>query len=99
METHMALDDPEHFTALSERYGGQEQPGHILWNETIAIQLAHRSVRSYLPAPLPEHTIETLVAAAQSAPSSSNQHLWSVIAVTDADLRGRLAVLARNQRH
>lgn len=95
----MALDDPEHHTALSARYGGQDRPDHILWNETIATQLAHRSVRAYLPTALPQHTLETLVAAAQSAASSSNQHLWSVVAVTDQDLRNRLAVLARNQRH
>lgn len=95
----MALDDPEHYTALSARYGGQERPDHILWNETIAGQLAHRSVRAYLPTALPDHIIETLAAAAQSAASSSNQHLWSLIAVTDQDLRSRLAVLARNQRH
>lgn len=95
----MALDDPEHFTALSARYGVQDRPDHILWNQTIATQLAHRSVRAYVPDALPPHTVETLVAAAQSAPSSSNQHLWSVIAVTDQELRNQLAVLARNQRH
>jgi nitroreductase len=95
----MALDDPEHHTALSARYGGQDRPDHILWNDTIATQLAHHSVRAYLPTALPEHMLETLVAAAQSAASSSNQHLWSVIAVTDQALRNRLAVLARNQRH
>jgi len=95
----MALDDPDHFTALRARYADQPHPTHIDWNETIAGQLAHRSVRAYLPDPLPDSTIETLIAAAQSAPSSSNTHLWSVIAVTDQDLRSRLAVLARNQRH
>jgi len=95
----MALDDPDHFTALTSRYGDQPRPPHIAWNPTIAGQLAHRSVRAYLPDPLADATIETLVAAAQSAPSSSNTHLWSVIAVTDQDLRSRLAVLARNQRH
>jgi len=95
----MALDDPDHFVALKARYGDQPRPAHIAWNATIASQLAHRSVRAYLPGPLPDGTIETLVAAAQSAPSSSNLHLWSVVAVTDLDLRSRLAVLARNQRH
>ena len=95
----MALDDPDHFTALAARYADQPHPQNIGWNATIAGQLAHRSVRAYLPDALPEGTIETLVAAAQSAPSSSNLHLWSVVAVTDQDLRSRLAVLARNQRH
>jgi nitroreductase len=93
-----ALDDPDHFTALTSRYADQPRPAHIRWNGTISGQLAHRSVRAFLPDAVPDGTIEMLVAAAQSAPSSSNTHLWSVIAVTDLALRSRLGVLARNQR-
>ena len=95
----MALDDPEHFSALEQRYATQPRPAKILWNDTIATLLAHRSVRAYLPRALPDGTIETLVAAAQSASSSSNLNLWSVIAVTDQAIKAELAVLARNQRH
>jgi nitroreductase len=95
----MALNDPAHHAALDDRYANQSRPAAILWNDTIATQLAHRSVRAYLPKPLPDGTIETLVAAAQSAASSSNLHLWSVIAVTDRAIKTQLAVLARNQRH
>lgn len=69
------------------------------WNATIATLLAHRSVRAYLPAPLPEGTVETLVAAASSAPTSSNLQAWSVVAVTDPERRARLAAIAGNQRH
>ncbi|HEY0269946.1 MAG TPA: hypothetical protein VGC10_03045 [Sphingomonas sp.] len=36
----MALDNPDHGTALSARYADQERPDHILRNETIATQLA-----------------------------------------------------------
>ena len=43
--------------------------------------LAHRSVRAYLPDALPEGTLAHLVAAAQSAPTSSNLQAWSVIAI------------------
>lgn len=95
----MALEDPEHLTALQNRYATQPQPASIQWNDAIATILNHRSVRAYLPKPLPQDTIETLIAAAQSAPSSSNLNLWSVIAVTDRAIKGELAVLARNQRH
>lgn len=95
----MALDDPARTTALEARYGAQERPPLVQWNDTIATLLAHRSVRSYSGRALPEGTIETLVAAAQSAASSSNLQYWSVIAVTDRDIKGKLAVLAGNQRH
>ncbi|MCI2421687.1 NADPH-dependent oxidoreductase [Saccharopolyspora sp. K220] len=69
------------------------------WNEVLARQLAHRSVRSYLPDPVPDATITALVAAAQSAPTSSNLQLWSVVVVRDAQRRARLADVAGGQQH
>lgn len=95
----MALNDPNHFVALEKRYAGQPRPDAIEWNDTIATLLAHRSVRTYLPEPLPDSVIATSIAAAQSASSSSNLNLWSVIAVTDKAVKAQLAVLANNQRH
>lgn len=95
----MALDDPEHFPALAQRYARDEHPDAIRTNPVVTSLLHHRSVRAYLSEPLPDGTIETLVAAAQSAASSSNLHLWSVIAVTEAATRAALAKLAGNQRH
>jgi len=97
----MALDDPrnaESDAALELRYGA-DQPAPVRWNPTIAGLLAHRSVRAYLPDALPHGTIETLIAAAQSAASSSNLQLWSVVAVEDAAKRARLAELAGGQKH
>lgn len=95
----MALNDPNHFVALEKRYASQPRPDTIAWNDTIATLLAHRSVRTYLPDALPDNIVETLIAAAQSASSSSNLNLWSAIAVTDKAVKAQLAVLANNQRH
>lgn len=61
--------------------------------------LSHRSVRAFTDQPLPAHTLEWLVAAAQSAASSSNLQTWSVVAVQDPARRARLAALAGNQTH
>jgi nitroreductase len=61
--------------------------------------LSHRSVRRYLPKPLSDGTVEFLVAAAQSAPSSSNLQLWSVIDVQNAERRHALAEVAGQQAH
>lgn len=69
-------------------------PGTVL-----ATQLGHRTVRRYLADPLADHVVPTLVAAAQSAPTSSNLQLWSVVAVTDAARKDRLAALAGDQEH
>jgi nitroreductase len=67
------------------------------WNDVLARLLSHRSVRAYMPTPLPENTLELLIAAAQSASSSSNLQTWSVIAVEDTDRKARLAELAGRQ--
>ena len=69
------------------------------WNQVLATILAHRSVRAYQPTPLPEGTLELIVAAAQSASTSSNLQTWSVIAVEDADRKAKLSAVAANQAH
>ncbi|WP_352684467.1 NADPH-dependent oxidoreductase [Mesorhizobium sp. M0184] len=48
---------------------------------------------------MPEGTLELIVAAAQSAPTSSNLQAWSVIAVEDPARKARLAGLAAINRH
>ena len=68
---------------------------------TSTIELIHRhgSVRHYRPDPVPTEMVETLVAAAQRSSTSSNLQMMSVVAVTDADKRKRLAELCGNQSH
>jgi nitroreductase len=83
---------------LQARYR-HELPAPAAWNETLDLLLSHRSVRAYLPDALPDGTIDALVAAAQSAASSSNLQAWSLIAVEDKARKARLAALAGNQKH
>jgi len=85
--------------ALSQRYGADFIPAAGPWNEVIGHLLSHRSTRGFLPTPLPEGTLETLIAAAQSAATSSNLQTWSVIAVTDPALKKEFATIANNQKH
>lgn len=66
-------------------------------NATIETLLSHRSVRHFLPDPMPAGTLELLIAAAQSAATSSNVQAWSVVAVEDGARRARLAELAGRQ--
>ncbi|MEO7454281.1 MAG: NADPH-dependent oxidoreductase [Fimbriimonadales bacterium] len=60
--------------------------------------LRHRSVRDYSDREIPESTIQALVGAAQSAATSSNLQLWSVISIQNPELREQLAVAAADQR-
>lgn len=84
---------------LASRYGEGEikVPGN--WSPVIDQLLDHRSVRSFTHTPLPEGTLEALIAAAQSAASSSNLQVWSVVAVQDPERKARLAGFAGNQAH
>jgi len=81
------------------RYRRDDAPGPVAWNDALEVIFSHRSVRAYLPTPLPAGVLETLVTAAQSAPSSSNLQVWSVVAVTDPERKARLAALAGDQKH
>jgi len=80
---------------LEQRYGSKSQPENLIWNNKIELLLSHRSVRTFLPDALPDGTIETMVAAAQSASTSGNLHQWSVIAITDKCLKEKIAKTSR----
>lgn len=79
------------------RYRQDDAPVPIASNPTLEGLLDHRSVRAFLPGALPDGLVETLVAAAQSASSSSNLQPWSVVAVTDPERKARLSHLAGDQ--
>jgi nitroreductase len=98
MDALTPTDTEDKQAALARRYGAALPPAGP-WNETIAVMLDHRSVRSFLPDPVPAGTLETLIAAAQSAATSSNMQLWSAIAVSDPAKRKVLAEIAGNQKH
>jgi len=83
---------------LSARYGCAAPLINHDLNEVLASLLGHRSVRTFLPDALDAGVLELLIAAAQSAPTSSNLQAWSVVAVEDKEHKARLAVLARDQK-
>ncbi len=79
-------------TLLTERYGKSQQiPENIIATPQVEAMLSHKSVRAFLPDSLPEGALETMVAAAQSASSSSNLHQWSVVAITDRVLKQKIS--------
>ncbi|HEY6898937.1 MAG TPA: NADPH-dependent oxidoreductase [Rhodocyclaceae bacterium] len=90
------MSDPT--AALKARYQSATLPEVGPWNEVLELLLAHRSVRAYTPEPLAEGTLESLMAAAQSASTSSNLQAWSVIAVTDQERKQALCELCGQQR-
>ena len=99
MDSAFAERDETLSALVRARYRQEEAVGSLRANAVLETLLSHRSVRAYLPTPLPEGALETLVAAAQSAASSSNLQTWSVVVVADRDRRARLAHLAGDQAH
>ncbi|MFD6093569.1 NADPH-dependent oxidoreductase [Oerskovia sp. NPDC060338] len=90
---------PATASPLAERYGPDQSVPLAPLTDAIDGILRHRTVRAYLTDPLDEVVLPTLVAAAQSAPTSSNMQFWSVVAVTDPARKDRLAALAGGQEH
>ncbi len=71
--------------------------GPLPTNPVIDAMLAHRSCRAFKPDALPAGALESIVAAAQSAATSSNMQGWSVVAVESAERRKKLFALADGQ--
>ncbi|WP_172253528.1 oxygen-insensitive NADPH nitroreductase [Saccharibacillus deserti] len=68
-------------------------------NDTLSLLMNHRSVRKYTDQPVAREHLEAIVAAGQMASSSSNVQAYTVIAVTDPDLKNKLSAHAGNQAY
>ena len=62
-----------------------------LTSPVIDVQLRHRSVRRYTGTEITDAQLETIVAAAQRASTSSNLQVTTVIAVRDEDRKRRIS--------
>jgi nitroreductase len=81
---------------LAARYGA-DAPDLGGAGGVLAGLLAHRSVRRFDPVPLPDGTLEQLVAAGQSAATSSNLQAWSVVAIESDEGRKQASLLCGDQ--
>ncbi|NOV01261.1 oxygen-insensitive NADPH nitroreductase [Paenibacillus planticolens] len=68
-------------------------------NEVIQLLQNHRSIRKFTDQPVTEAQLQAIIASAQAASTSSNMQAFSVIHVTDGDLKNQLAALAGNQAY
>ncbi|GLX68569.1 oxygen-insensitive NADPH nitroreductase [Paenibacillus glycanilyticus] len=66
-------------------------------NETISLLQSHRSIRKFMKDQVTEEQLDAIISAAQHASTSSNMQAYSVIGITDKELRSELAKLAGNQ--
>lgn len=90
---------------LKQRYGEQHLPTELLQhanilnlnNPVLDTVLQHASLRHFSRQKISPEYLALLIAAAQSAPTSSNIQAWSVIAVQDAEQKRKLSELAGHQ--
>lgn len=79
--------------AWTKRFGRSDAPDF-----ESTRYLNHRSVRRFSEEPIDRELQSYLVAAAQSASTSSNLQTWSVISVSDPEKKVALSVAAGNQK-
>ncbi|MGZ6525472.1 MAG: oxygen-insensitive NADPH nitroreductase [Tumebacillaceae bacterium] len=68
-------------------------------NETIDLLLRHRSIRKFKDTPLTKEQTQAIYDAAQMASSSSHVQAYSVVAVTEAEMKKQLAHLVGDQAY
>jgi FMN reductase (NADPH) len=68
-------------------------------NETISTILNHRSIRDFKDRQLSNEQIETIVACAQAASTSSFIQAYSIIGIRDKEKKRKLAEIAGNQEY
>lgn len=86
---------------IAARYGSEPDWRPPEWNETLDLLLRHRSVRQWLDEGVDDATLRTIIAAAQSGATSSNQQVVSVIVVRDPQRKAALAEVggSRQEKH
>jgi len=66
-------------------------------NETVARQLEHRTIREFTNDPVPKETLDTILAVANRTATSTGLQSYSIVRVTDGDVRGRIAEVCRQE--
>jgi nitroreductase len=69
----------------------------------LALMQSRRSVRRYLPEPVPDEMLQQILEAGRWAPSANNQQPWAFVVVQDGEMRQKVAqhatyYLARHAR-
>ena len=67
-------------------------------NEVIRTFMNHRSIRSYKNEMIKDKDLDTIIRAAQAAPSSINGQQVSIIAVKDIERKAKIAEFAGGQK-
>ena len=84
---------------IFERYAGAAETGPLELNETLETIIGGRSCRRYDEREITRETLDRLMAAAQSAPTSCNMQNWSVVAIREPSTKARIRRISGEQAH
>jgi FMN reductase (NADPH) len=73
--------------------------GGSLMNDMISQLMSHRSIRQFTDQPVTDEQLNFIVSSAQMASTSSNVQAYSVVVVTEPEMKSKLATLAGNQAY
>lgn len=65
--------------------------GQASYDVLLDIVGRRRSVRRFLPTPVPRSLVEKVIEVARLSPSAANSQPWEFIVVTDVDMKRRIA--------
>lgn len=68
-------------------------------NDTIKLLQSHRSIRKFEERDIPKELLRELICSGQTAATSSHIQAYSIIHVTDKNLRNQLVVLTGGQKY
>jgi nitroreductase len=66
-------------------------------NETLKTLWKRRSIRKYIPEPIPDEDLNLILEAARRAPTGGNRQNWKMIVVTDPETRTKTAEACSGQ--
>ena len=66
-------------------------------NEILTALHARKSVRAYLDKPISKEEKKAILLAACAAPTAGNQQLYTILDITDQDLKNKLSLSCDNQ--
>ena len=66
-------------------------------NQVIGSLCSRKSVRAYTEQDIPEEMVQMILTAATQAPTPGNQQLYTILRITDQELKHRLSISCDNQ--
>lgn len=93
----LRMSTPAQTPLDARRREGYNRPGGMAVNEVLQNLYARKSVRLFSERPVQAQTRRQILEAAAQAPTAGNQQLYTIVEITDPQIRETLAQLCDQQ--